>query len=161
MDERVRSLREGGLAAALLEASDWLNEALLDELALRGWPRLTRTQSQVFLHLGAGRRPAELARRVGITRQSMQTLLQGLEEEGLVAQERQAARAVLVRLAPRGEALVADARTALRGLERELERRIGASHVRALRSALAADWGARPSSGGGQTSTVSRAGPGS
>lgn len=144
------ALPHGALAASLLQASEWFNLALLDRLEAQGWPRITRSQSLVFLHLGGGvLRPAELARRVGISRQSMQTLLEHLEHLELVSQRPDPAdgRAKQVRVAPRGRRLVAAAEATLRDLEAELVERIGAAQVEALRGALAVDWGQVPSPG--------------
>lgn len=142
-----RPLPPGGLAAALLAASDWFNDALLVELRELGWPPVNRTQSLVFLKLGAGEmRPAELARRIGISRQSMQTLLDGLDEAGLVAQRADPddRRAKLASLTGDGRRFVGDAQRLLRGLERSLARRIGQAEVEALRRVLSLDWGEPP-----------------
>lgn len=141
------SLEPGRLAGRLLRASDWFNDALLDRLVARGWPRINRSQSLVFLHLGPGElRPAELARRVGISRQSMQLLLESLESAELVSERGHPddRRAKLIALTERGHELAAVAARELRALERELARRIGADEVEALRRIMAADWGQPP-----------------
>lgn len=140
-------LRPGELAGALLAASDWFNDALVERLAGQGWPALNRSQSQVFAALAQGpARPATLARRIGITRQSMQVLLHGLVAEGLVALEDDPndRRAHVVRLRERGRRLLRDAETVLVGLEDELARRIGLEQVEALRRGLGGGWGHRP-----------------
>ena len=143
----MERLAPGLLAARLLEASDWLNNALLERLAQRGWPRLTRSQSLIFVNLGTGGvRPAELARRVGVRRQSMHTALAELEAAGLVALRPEAGnrRAKTVSLSPDGKRLVRDARRILSELEAVLAQRIGAETVEQLRAALAVDWGPPP-----------------
>ncbi len=143
-------LRPGELAGALLAASDWFNDALVQRLAAQGWPALNRSQSQVFAALAQGpARPATLARRIGITRQSMQVLLHGLAAEGLVAvqDDPNDRRAHVVRLRERGQCLLRDAETVLVGLEDELAGRIGREEVEALRRALGSAWGPRPATG--------------
>ncbi len=135
------------LAATLLHAADWFNDELLTRLAADGWPRLNRTHSLVFMYLGTGvHRPAELARRTGITRQSMQTLLAGLQHHGLVALDPDPVdgRGRRVRLTADGQRMTARAGQILRELEQALAERIGADAVAALRAALGRDWGPRP-----------------
>jgi DNA-binding MarR family transcriptional regulator len=155
-------LRPGELAGALLAASDWFNDALVERLAAQGWPALNRSQSQVFAALAQGpARPATLARRIGITRQSMQVLLHGLAAEGLVAvqDDPDDRRAHVVRLRERGRRLLRDAETVLVGLEDELAGRIGLEQVEALRRALGRSWGPRPATGSAQGNASSAARP--
>ena len=142
-----RAPRRTNLAALLLDASDWFNDALLERLALRGWPQLSRSQAQTFAELGLGEaRPTHLAARIGITRQSMHTLLSELERAALVDLRPDPGdrRAKLVVLTSRGWALIRDAGRVLRELERELADRIGEPAVRDLRRVLEHDWGPRP-----------------
>lgn len=137
-----------GLALSLLRAAEWFDEALLESLERRGWPRLTRSQSQLFAALGPdGASVAELARRVGVTRQSMHHAVGSLVREGILTThaDQHDARAVVVALSPRGRRLVAAAQQELGALEVELAARIGTSAVAHLRAALALPWGAPPS----------------
>jgi DNA-binding MarR family transcriptional regulator len=141
------ALPPGGLAIALLRASDWFNESLVAELHRRGWPNLNRSQALTFASLDlGGTSPAELARRVGISRQSMQTLVGELAAHGLVevVDHPTDGRAKLVRLTRLGRRLTGDAIAVLDGLDAELARRIGGDDVDRLRTALAADWGPPP-----------------
>jgi DNA-binding MarR family transcriptional regulator len=137
------------LAAGLVAAAEWFNGALLDQLADRGWPRLSRNQSQVFPLLSAegSASPSDIARGLGITRQSAHTLLGQLVDLGILERAADPAdgRRTLVALSARGRALARDAREILAELEAELARRIGEDAVEALRRALAADWGDPPS----------------
>ncbi len=132
------------LAARLLDAAEWFNTALLGRLADEGWPRLSRNQALLFAVLDpAGTTPAELARRLGITRQSTHTLLRDLMQERLVraVPHPQDRRSHLVCLTARGERLAATAWARLADVERELARRIGEERVAVLRDAVSADWG--------------------
>lgn len=135
------------LPARLLAAADWFNDALIAGMGAAGWPLLSRTQSLVFVSIDDdGTRPAELARRLGITRQSMQELLKKLREHELVTVDVDPAdgRATIVRLAPRAHLFGRDAAIVSGHVERELVARIGADAVDALRSVLAHDWGPPP-----------------
>ena len=67
------------LARLLFLASRWFDEESRDELERRGWPRLTAAQTGLFAHLSdVPSPPAELARRLGNTRQATAELIQGL-----------------------------------------------------------------------------------
>jgi DNA-binding MarR family transcriptional regulator len=139
--------RTPSLPAQLLAAADWFNDGLAVAMAEAGWPFLSRSQSLVFVSIDDdGTRPAELARRLGITRQSMQELLVKLREHELVTVDVDPTdgRATIVRLAPRAHLLGRDAAIISAGLEAELAERIGADAVANLRAALAADWGPPP-----------------
>ncbi|CAN5730130.1 hypothetical protein BH18ACT2_BH18ACT2_24170 [soil metagenome] len=138
---------ELGLPLLLQSAADWFNDALIDAIEGRGWPRLSRSQSLVFVSIDPdGTRPAELARRLGITRQSMQELLVKLEEHELITVEpdRLDGRANVVRLAPRAAELGSDAAMVTAALERELADRIGRRDVGSLRRIVGRRWGPPP-----------------
>jgi DNA-binding MarR family transcriptional regulator len=135
-----------GLALALLRAADWFDEALRARLAADGI-RLTRSQAQVFAALGPGGASiADLARTVGVTRQSMHRQVAELVALGLLttAADPDDARVSVVRRSRVGAAVVRRAGRELEQIESELARRIGARHVEALRAALGMDWGRPP-----------------
>jgi DNA-binding MarR family transcriptional regulator len=108
------------LAYLLLRASRWFDAALREELAARGWPRLSAAQSLVFAFLGPdGTPPATLARLLGTTRQATHDLVGGLVCQGLldVVDDPARRRGRLVRLTAEGRALAADAVHVLAVLE--------------------------------------------
>jgi DNA-binding MarR family transcriptional regulator len=92
---------------------------------------------------GESARPAELARRCGVTRQTMQQAVAGLTASDVVAvgPEPTDSRGRRVTLAPRGHDLLEDARNHLERLERLLEERLGRDTVDVLREALTQEWG--------------------
>jgi len=140
----VRSMGRGPLAAELLRAADWFNDALLERLSAAGWPPLTRNQAQVFPLLGEqGVSQSEIARRLGITRQSVNVLVADLIDADILAKTPDAAdaRVTVIVLTEAGQRLASDARDILGHLERVLADRIGAEVTDALRIGLAADWG--------------------
>ncbi len=135
------------MPAQLLAAAEWFNEALITRMERAGWPLLSRSQSLLFVKIDDdGTRPAELARRLGITRQSMQELLAKLREHGLVTVvvDPTDGRATIVRLAPRAQLFGRDAAMISASIEAELAARIGEQAVAGLRAALAHDWGDPP-----------------
>ena len=123
------------LALLLLRASRWFDRQLLAGLADRGWPTLSPAQSLVFAYLNpSGTTPAELARRLGQSRQATQQLVQGLLAHDLLTLVPNPVRrgGLLIRLTNRGRALTEDARQLLQILEEQL----GAAPAEALRTHL-------------------------
>ncbi|WP_204264738.1 MarR family transcriptional regulator [Geodermatophilus normandii] len=111
------------LAYLLLQAGRSFDAVLREELESLGWPRLSPAQSLVFAFLDpGGTPPAELARRLGTTRQAQQDLVAGLVRLGLLEAVDDPARrrGRLVRLTTRGRDLSRDASVVLAGLERDL-----------------------------------------
>lgn len=135
------------MPAQLLAAAEWFNDALITRMEHAGWPLLSRSQSLLFVKIDDdGTRPAELARRLGIARQSMQELLAKLRDHGLVTVDVDPSdgRATIVRLAPRAQLFGRDAAIISAALEAELADRIGDGAVAGLREALSRDWGDAP-----------------
>jgi DNA-binding MarR family transcriptional regulator len=139
------TLEPGRLALGFLHASDALNGELLRRLVVEGWPSISQNQSLVFAYLSAdGRTASDLARQVGITRQSMQKLLEQLSAEKLILLKSHPddARSALVVLSARGQRLMVAAQQHLAAIEAEVESRIGVAQLELLRKAMAHDWAA-------------------
>jgi DNA-binding MarR family transcriptional regulator len=137
---------EQPLAFLLLRGSRWFDRGLLDRLAAQGWT-LTAPQSLVFAHLDAdGTRPAELARRLGTSRQAAHELVGGLVRLGAleVVEAPGGGRGRQVVLTAEGRRLARAAARHLQALERELGERLGPDAVEALRAVLARPWGEPP-----------------
>jgi DNA-binding MarR family transcriptional regulator len=120
-----------------------MNDELLTRLVADGWPRLTRNQSLLFANLQPeGITASELARQIGITRQSMQKLIESLLGESLVelTEHPDDARSHLVGLAPRGSQLMLEARKHLLDIERRLQRHLGSDAINQFRRYLFEDW---------------------
>lgn len=132
------------LARLLLDAFTWFDEGLLASLAAAGSPRLTPAQSLVMAHLdGAGTRSAEVARRVGVSRQAIHRTVSELADLGLVSLEEDPANASarLVVLTDLGRATVTAALSTFQSIESTLAKRLGDPDVAALRRILSRDWG--------------------
>jgi DNA-binding MarR family transcriptional regulator len=135
------------LARLLLEAFRWFDDALRTRLASSGVPQLTTSESMVFPYLDeSGTRPALLAKRLGITRQSTQSLVRGLIQKGMVelVDDPNDGRAKQVVLTKLGRRTVPIALATFAELETELASRIGDRNAKQLRTALEADWGRTP-----------------
>jgi DNA-binding MarR family transcriptional regulator len=106
---------------------------------------LARSHTLVFSHLDAeGTRPAEIARRAGISRQAVGQTVAQMRELGLVklAPDPTNRRARLVQPTAKGRKALERSGTGSAAAEKILSRRIGAARVKSLRDALEQDWGA-------------------
>ncbi|NSC24732.1 winged helix-turn-helix transcriptional regulator [Streptomyces albus subsp. chlorinus] len=136
------------LPQLLGEARRWFEEALLAALAATGARPVSPAQAQLFAVLGEeGATVAELARRMGVTRQTAHQAVHGLVDAGLLERvpDPASARQRLIRRTPEGERVHGQAQRVLGELEDRLAERIGPARVAALREALEAPWGPPPS----------------
>jgi DNA-binding MarR family transcriptional regulator len=143
------------LALLVLQAGRALDDALREELVTRGWPRLSAAQSLVFAFLDPqGTPPAELARRLGTTRQAQQDLVAGLVRLGLLETVADPARrrGRLVRLTGTGRDLAADATGVLARFETELGER--ADGLRRLLTEVTGEALERARTAGGERSAT-------
>src|SRR3954467_12184532 len=130
------------LSSMLVDAQRWLTAA---ERANSGRATgLARSHALVFAHLDAdGTRPAEIARRAGISRQAVGQSVASMKEQGLVklAPDPTNRRARLVQPTAKGRKALERSGTGSSAAEKVLSRRIGAARVKGLREALEQDWG--------------------
>ncbi|MFD7292505.1 MarR family winged helix-turn-helix transcriptional regulator [Streptomyces sp. NPDC059897] len=132
------------LPQLLGDARRWFEDGLLAELESQGVAPITPTQVQLFAMLDTdGTTVSELARRMGVTRQTVHQAVRTLIEDGLLQQvpDPASARQRLVRRTAHGRRAHERARRALDGLEARLAERIGEDALGALRAALEAPWG--------------------
>jgi DNA-binding MarR family transcriptional regulator len=128
----------------LLKSLYWFDNALQSGLKKSGFEAVTRSQSLILLNIMAGeRRAARLASNLGVSRQAMSQMLAEMEKRGLITfrPDDEDKRAQIVSFSPESSDIRNAALRILGRLERELESRIGAKNVNALRKALSADWG--------------------
>lgn len=134
----------GNLGALLVRAFRWFEDGLANDPDTAHLPRLTGTQFMTLASLDdGGTSIAELARRVGVTRQAMHQQIGEMEKASLVELVNSSAdrRVKLVKLSLLGRTLDQKAAQAIAALENELAARIGKAAVVDLRATLAADWG--------------------
>ncbi|MGW2818808.1 MarR family winged helix-turn-helix transcriptional regulator [Streptomyces sp. NPDC001415] len=126
------------------DARRWFEEGLLAAMEAAGATPVSPTQAQLFAVLDDhGTTVSELARRMGVTRQTAHQAVHGLVDAGLLAQvpDPGSARRRLIRRTPDGERAHRQATAILQQLEDRLAERIGREGVDALRAALEASWG--------------------
>ncbi|RVT94201.1 MarR family winged helix-turn-helix transcriptional regulator [Sphingomonas crocodyli] len=122
----------------------WLDDGLQARLHDRGWPDVSRAQSMVMINVTAGIvRPAEIARKVGVSRQAVHTTINQMIALGMVqlAPDPDDGRHKVVELTEMGEQMRHDAQAAMGEMTRALTDRIGGDRLAALLDAMRADWG--------------------
>ncbi|MEU6894623.1 MarR family winged helix-turn-helix transcriptional regulator [Streptomyces sp. NPDC046557] len=135
------------LPQLLTRAKRWFEDALLAAMRAAGEQPVTAAQAAVFAVLDdEGTSIAELARRVGVTRQTAHQAVHSLIGMGLLEQvpDPASARSTLVRVTAEGGRVHRRALGAIAVIEDVLTERIGAAPATALRAALTADWGEPP-----------------
>ena len=125
----------------LAKASQRWNELLQERFTAAGFADVRPSYGSILVPLFEedGLRPSELARRAGMTKQSMGELIRDLEEKGYVERRRDEAdaRATVVALTRRGREVDGVAAATIERLEREYARRLGASGLEKLKQLLA------------------------
>lgn len=99
---------------------------------------LSETELGVFLFPGPeGRRPSDLARQSGMSRQAMNYVLSGLENRGyLLRHDADAPNGRVVRVTERGRRAIQVIRAEVRTIEREWAAHLGERRFEALRGSL-------------------------
>lgn len=138
-DEDIRHL-----LLSLLQGFYWFDEGLQNYLQARGWPVVTRPQSMVMANVVLGvRRPSDIARNMGVTRQAIHATISQMVELGMVelADDPQNGRVKMLTLTPTGERMRKDAQEAMLLLGEELGRRVGKPQLLKAAQTLGEDWG--------------------
>ncbi|MGW0363959.1 MarR family winged helix-turn-helix transcriptional regulator [Streptomyces sp. NPDC002990] len=136
------------LPQLLGNARRWFEEGLQAALEAAGATPVSPTQAQLFAVLDdQGTTVSELARRMGVTRQTAHQAVHGLVAIGLLEQvpDPASARQRLIRRTREGERAHRQAGIILDRLEVQLAERIGRKAVDALRATLETPWGQPPS----------------
>ncbi|GAA2899717.1 hypothetical protein GCM10010517_65260 [Streptosporangium fragile] len=135
------------LPQLLGDAKRWFDDALLTSMQAAGERPVTIAQAAVFATLDPeGTSISELARRIGVTRQTVHQAVHGLIGMGLLEQvpDPASARSRLVRATAEGTRVHRRAQATLAVIEGVLAERIGAAATTALRDALSLSWGEPP-----------------
>jgi DNA-binding MarR family transcriptional regulator len=136
----MSELSRENLGWLLAKASQRWNDRLEEGFRDAGFAEVRASFGSVLVPLYEedGLRMGELARRSGLSKQAMTTLVRAVEATGLVARERDAedARAFRVSLTARGEELRPAAERVLDGLDDWARRRLSAEEVTRLLDSL-------------------------
>ncbi len=131
------------LIVPIWQAFVWFDEGLQNYLRLCGWPEVTRPQSMVMTNVVAGvRRPSDIARNLGVSRQAIHVTLRQMIDLGLLelVDDPDDGRSKIVAIGVTGGLMRENAQEAMRLMTVELRRRIGAANLDQLKAALSADW---------------------
>lgn len=132
------------LLALLQRGVRWFSDELLERLAAAGVDTITPAHATVLAHLGRGTplSIAELARRAGVTRQTMHRAVTQLVDEGLLASRPGPGfpRSTLIELTAAGSRRREIASGILRDLEQVLGTQLGPAGLTELRETLTRAW---------------------
>ena len=140
MNERFEAAKHQSVGQLLFKAARLWNEAAIQLVRALGEPRLRIAHTAVFPHLDieGGTRITELAKRMGVSKQAAQQLVDDLVEMGLVAREPDPSdkRANRVVWTARGKEGLMHGVGVLTEMERELAAGVGEATMDQLRVGL-------------------------
>lgn len=137
-DSGARNLRR-----LLLQRSDWMEDRVLRAAPRFGYAFVTPAMHRLFTHMSAKPQSiSELARRLAVSRQAVHQTVGEACRRGIVelVEDPADARVRMVRFTAKGITMVKSASQAVRSIEAELEQRLGARDLAALRRILAKEW---------------------
>lgn len=135
-DDHAEELNLGLLCFVAYRA---MESRVMEAVQAAGFDDVTVAQARVFARIGPkGSRITELAEQARVTKQTAGFLVDQLEKAGYVRRvpDPDDARARLVQIAPRGQAVVAVARRAEAAVEAEWTRHLGTAATAQLRRSL-------------------------
>jgi DNA-binding MarR family transcriptional regulator len=141
--KQFEALKRQSVAQLLFKCARLVNERAIARVneQLGSSPPLRAAHTALFPHLSsAGVRGADLAKKLGVTKQAVSQLVTELEEWGVVEQvtDPNDGRAKLVRFTPKGERGLLQGLAVLREVEAELSDKIGKRRMQELHTALLA-----------------------
>ncbi|MGW8327692.1 MarR family winged helix-turn-helix transcriptional regulator [Streptomyces sp. NPDC055897] len=144
MSEKENATTDPPLLTLLQRGARWFSDELMARLDAAGVDPITPAHAAVLAHLdsSASLSIAELARRAGVTRQTMHRAVTQLLDEGLLVSTPGPGfpRSTLIGLTDSGRRRRDVASGILRDLEQTLERQLGAEALAALRDGLTRAW---------------------
>jgi DNA-binding MarR family transcriptional regulator len=141
--DEFEAIKRQSVAQLLFKCARLVNEQAIERVNQRATvsPPLRAAHTALFPHLNAeGVRGADLAKKLGVSKQAVSQLVTELEEWGVVEQiaDPQDGRAKLVRFTKKGEQALLQGLAVLGELERELSDKIGKRRMQELHTALLA-----------------------
>jgi len=138
--DTAQQWRRDNVGRLLHNAIDRFETRILEQMAAAGHGRFSLSHVNITRNLDLdGTRATELARRAGITKQSMGELIHQLEVGGIIERTPDPTdrRAKLVAFTAQGRQWMHAFRQALEQAEREMESELGAEALQSLKSSLA------------------------
>ena len=135
---------EISVALALLKYFYWMEIGIRSYLRSRDNMEFSRPEGLVIATVMLGyRRPSDIARQLGVSRQAVHTTLQQMKKKGIVdfAPDPDDGRIKQVVLTGMAQKMNADGVIAMDHLWRELGKRVGQADLNRLAKVLRADWG--------------------
>jgi DNA-binding MarR family transcriptional regulator len=135
------ALKRQSVAQLLFKCARLLNDAAIARVNREGGPVLRASHTSLLPHISSeGARGADIAKKLGVSKQAVSQLITELEEWGMVEQVADPAdgRAKLVRFTGEGEKSLVRGLAVLRELETELSDKIGKRRMQELHTALLA-----------------------
>jgi DNA-binding MarR family transcriptional regulator len=132
------------LKQLLLARNEWFARALEREIARSPYAYLTPAEGRLLAHMaGKPSHMAELARRLGVSRQAVHKTVTALAHRGILELAHDPARGntKLVLYTEKGREVNREGAGLIAGIEARLEARIGAMALEELKAILGADWG--------------------
>ena len=141
--DKFEAIKRQSVAQLLFKCARLVNEHAIERVNQRATvsPPLRAAHTALFPHLNAeGVRGADLAKKLGVTKQAVSQLVTELEEWGVVEQisDPQDGRAKLVRFTKKGEQAILRGLAVLGEIETELTDKIGKRRMQELHTALLA-----------------------
>lgn len=131
----------------LLRAVYWYADAMQINMALQGYPRMSRAASFLLLNVAQGEhRAINIARNLGISRQAVSQMLTELCNRGVLTmrEDPNSRRSRIVEFSAAFAVQGAVCAEVMAKLETEISRRVGSEDFKAMIQALASNWGAFP-----------------
>ena len=142
--ERSVSAAAPPLVVLLREGFRWFTDRLNSQAVAGGDKRISTSAGLLMSYLEPGGvRAADIARKMGVSRQHVHTVVRELVEAGVLTQrpDPRSGRDILVSTTAEGERRRLQALVHLAKLESELTERLGADDLALLRSLLVRAWG--------------------
>jgi DNA-binding MarR family transcriptional regulator len=141
--DKFEQQKRGSVAQLLFKCARLVNEQAIQRVNQGSGPNppLRASHTALFPHLTSeGVRGADLAKKLGVTKQAISQLVAELEYWGVVEQveDPKDGRAKLVRFTPKGEQGLLEGLAVLASLEEELGDKIGKRRMQELHTALLA-----------------------
>lgn len=130
----------------LMMRSEWFEERVVQAATAHGYGFVTPAMNRIFAHMR--HQPvsiSELARQLVISRQAVHQTVAEAQRRGIVELTDDPAdrRLKMVRFTEKGMEMSRSAAQAIRDIEDELERQLGARDLAALKRILGKEWGER------------------